>query len=85
MDQTEVKRTLKDLAEDTIACNNCSYFEAFAEQKRQDNRIGACKCNPPVPATEYSKQKMGVWPLTTATFWCGMFQNKHGVGVIDSR
>lgn len=62
----------------TSCCEHCEYFDQFKEQKRAENVIGACKANPPIPAPENSKNKLGVWPLVLGNFWCGLFRERGG-------
>lgn len=71
-------------------CANCIYFDKFKMQKREDNLLGACKANPPFPASMQTKiesdneeekddkfpSKLGVWPLVLGTFFCGVFRSK---------
>lgn len=58
-------------------CKNCVYFEKFEIQKREDNVIGACKANPPLPGQLFNNgdSQLGVWPLVLGSFWCGIFSS----------
>jgi len=69
---------------DKISCANCAFFDKFPVQKRTDNVLGACKANPPFPAsysnidqylseTQDKPSKLGIWPLVRGDFWCGVF------------
>jgi hypothetical protein len=67
----------KKFSKDQTCCGNCAFFDEFREQKRDDNVIGACKANPPIPAPDYAESKLGIWPLVLGTFWCGIFSKKE--------
>lgn len=66
----------KTFAPEESCCGNCAFFDKFKVQKKEDNLLGACKANPPVPAPDYSEGKLGIWPLVLGTFWCGIFSHK---------
>jgi len=59
-----------------ICCGNCEFFDKFPVQKKEENLLGACKANPPIPAPDYSDSKLGVWALVLGSFWCGVFSPK---------
>ena len=56
-------------------CANCTFFDKFLIQKKDNNVLGACKANPPVPAPDYGDSKLGQWPLVLGSFWCGVFSS----------
>jgi len=58
-------------------CKDCAFFDKFSIQKRDDNVIGACKANPPVPASEYAESKLGVWPTVLGSWWCGVWTSNE--------
>ena len=64
---------LNEILPTSRVCLNCVYFERFEEQKKDSNVIGACKANPPIPASYSDKNSIGKWPTVLATTWCGMF------------
>jgi hypothetical protein len=74
-----MNRLLKEIKMDESFCTNCTFFEKFDLQKKDDNILGSCKANPPmVPYLHPTdKNKLGVWPLVLGTFWCGVFQHIH--------
>ena len=72
--ENRMKR-LDELTDADEVCKNCRFFEALPVQKRNDNVLGACKANPPFPSNN-ENNPLGVWPLTLATFWCGIFEDK---------
>lgn len=60
-------------------CGNCTFFESFKEQKRENNLIGACHANPPLPGNEFTnigESKLGRFPIVLGNFWCGIFTSK---------
>lgn len=66
-------------------CANCIYFDKFPVQKKVDNLLGACHCNPPQPVmpdpfeTDDTNKvsKLGVFPLVLGSWQCGMWFDKN--------
>ncbi len=52
-----------------IACTKCKFFDDHTAKPQADD--GLCRYNPPV--THPSAEAHGLWPVVSATDWCGHF------------
>lgn len=52
-----------------IACTKCKFFDEQTAKPQADD--GLCRYNPPV--TQPSAEAHGLWPVVSASDWCGHF------------
>ena len=57
-------------------CESCVYFDDHAQSSAQAvNDAGLCRYNPPV--SQPSADAHGLWPVVSASDWCGHFTAPH--------
>ncbi|MFC5384706.1 hypothetical protein ACFPLB_01870 [Aquamicrobium segne] len=60
----------------TSNCNACTYYEDHvANLAKVEEDSGLCRYNPPV--TQLEPDAPGLWPVVSASDWCGHFSEAH--------
>jgi hypothetical protein len=52
-----------------VACTKCKFFDDHVAKPAADE--GLCRFNPPV--SQPSPEAHGLWPVVSASDWCGHF------------
>lgn len=61
------------------SCGNCFYFLKTSHNENQE--IGYCRCNPPMPYFEYDKDidsnvpRVARFPVVLSSMWCGSWED----------
>ena len=55
------------------SCNNCAFFDDHAKAQAAQTPDGLCRFNPPV--TQPGPTEHGLWPVVSASDWCGHFES----------
>lgn len=56
----------------TTACSACTFYEDHAANAAKvEEDAGLCRFNPPV--TQPAPAAHGLWPVVSASDWCGRF------------
>jgi hypothetical protein len=61
------------------SCGNCFYFLKTSQNENQE--IGCCRCNPPMPLHEYDRDtdsmipRVARFPVVLSSMWCGSWDN----------
>lgn len=60
----------------TASCEACSFYDSHvANTERVAENAGLCRFNPPVSQPEANSR--GLWPVVSATDWCGHFDSER--------
>jgi hypothetical protein len=56
-------------------CGECSFYEDSVQKEGTMGNLGLCRINPPVRQPDVKGS--GLWPMVSASDWCGHFDGER--------